>query len=55
MTPSEIKDMRLRAEQSQANAARSVCVTERTWQRYEAGTTKMPLGLIRLYKLLTKD
>lgn len=51
MSPDELKLLRLSAKLSVTEAARSVCVSDRTWQRYESGDRKIPDGVVELFKI----
>lgn len=53
-TGAEIRQTREEAGQTQAEAAASILVATKTWQDYELERRKMPPGLFRLYKLLTR-
>ena len=58
-TPSEIKERRMHAMQTQSEAAAVVHVTVTAWQRWEApewakSARVMPLGLWELYCLRTE-
>lgn len=53
-TGAQIRQTREKAEQTQTEAAQSIQVALRTWQDYEGERRKMPPGLFRLYKLLTR-
>ena len=51
MTPEEVKALRQSAGLSISQAARSVQITDRSWQRYESGERKAPAGLVELFCL----
>jgi DNA-binding transcriptional regulator YiaG len=51
MKPEAIKEMREKAGLSAAQAARSVQIADRSWQRYESGDRKIPPGLVELFCL----
>lgn len=50
-TPDEVKIAREAAGLTQVEAARLIYVTERAWQRYEAGERQMPAGYWELFLL----
>lgn len=51
ITPEEIRNLRKQAGLTQAEAAKLVCGAARTWQDWEAGTTKMHPGLYKLFNI----
>lgn len=51
MNPLEIRKQRNRAGLSVAEAARMVCVSDRTWRRWEDGTRTMPEGAWELFQI----
>lgn len=53
MKSDQVKDMRVSVGLSISQAARVVGVSDRTWQRYEQGTRKMPAPVIELFKIKT--
>jgi DNA-binding transcriptional regulator YiaG len=54
MEAAELKKLRNHLGLSVTQASRQVEVSARSWQRWEAGTQKMPAGALRLFKLLNK-
>ena len=50
-TPDEIRQARLRAGLTQAQAAELIHVTTRAWKYYEAGQRAMPLAYWELFTL----
>ncbi|AYN20041.1 helix-turn-helix domain-containing protein [Alcaligenes aquatilis] len=52
-TVTAIRDARVAAELTQTEAAQTVRVSLRTWQRWEAGDRTMPTGLFELFMLKT--
>jgi len=52
MTGAELKRKRKELNLSLAQAARQVEVSPRTWARWEAGDQEIPLGAVKLFKLL---
>ena len=52
MTGAELKALREELNLSRAKASRQVEVSERTWAQWEAGTQKMPAGVIKRFRLL---
>jgi len=54
MGGAELKALRKKLGLSLAQAARQVEVSPRTWARWEAGDQAIPLGAIKLFKLLNK-
>ena len=52
MTGAELKALREELNLSRAKASRQVEVSERTWARWDAGTQKMPAGVIKRFRLL---
>lgn len=53
--PVQVFDARIDAGQSQKQAAETVYVTPRQWQRYEHGDSKIPLAVWELYLLKTNQ
>ena len=53
MTPAEIKQLRLAANQTQTQAAELIGSTLSGWQKWESGVYSMHAGLIELYQLKT--
>tara|TARA_R100000988_G_scaffold16182_1_gene7989 strand:+ start:1641 stop:1925 length:285 start_codon:yes stop_codon:yes gene_type:complete len=49
-----IKNHRLRAQLTQKESAKMVCVTQATWARWEKEHTRMPAGLWKLFIIETK-
>jgi DNA-binding transcriptional regulator YiaG len=54
MNSDQVKQMRQQSGLSISQAARLVCVSDRTWQRYEQGTRQMPEPVLELFCLKTK-
>jgi len=54
MTGSELKLLRKQLGLSLAVASRQVETSVSTWCRWESGKQKIPLGAIKLFKLLNK-
>jgi DNA-binding XRE family transcriptional regulator len=52
-TPSEVRERREYAKQTQPQMADALYVTERAVRHWEKGRSEMPLGLYHLYCLLT--
>lgn len=52
-TTEQIKNARLDAGHTQSQAANVVYTNLRTWQRWESGTSVIPLGLWELYLIKT--
>lgn len=52
MTGSELKALRKSLGLSLAKASQQVEVSARTWCRWEAGSQPIPLGAIKLFKML---
>ncbi len=50
----EIKNTRVLAELTQAQAADLLAVNIRTWRRWENGERKMPSYAFRLFSILTQ-
>lgn len=53
MDSSEIRRLRKESGLSVSQAARLVKVSDRTWQRYEQGTRKVPEPVIELFRIKT--
>jgi len=51
MDPLAIRKKRNAHQLSVAECARIVCVSDRTWRRWEDGTRKMPEGALELFVL----
>lgn len=52
-TVAAIRDARIMADLTQTEAAQTVRVSLRAWQRWEAGDRAMPPGLFELFMLKT--
>jgi len=52
-TVTAIRDARIAADLTQTEAAQTVRVSLRAWQRWEAGDRTMPPGLFELFMLKT--
>lgn len=52
-TGAVIRDARIAADLTQTEAAQTVRVSLRAWQRWEAGDRTMPPGLFELFMLKT--
>jgi len=52
MTSSELKELRKSLGLSLAKASRQVEVSARTWCRWESGKQDIPLGSIKLFKMI---
>jgi predicted transcriptional regulator len=51
MNSESVRALREKAGLSVAQAARSVQIADRSWQRYESGDRKIPPGLVELFCL----
>lgn len=50
-TAAEIRDLRQRADLTQAEAATLVHANARSWRYWEAGSVRMPVGLWELFRI----
>ena len=55
MTHTELKAKRKAAGLSVTDAARLVHVSDRTWQRYEAGNQPIPGAIVELFEIKTRN
>jgi len=53
--PEEIRTARLRAGLTQVEAAKWVGVTSRTWQRWEAGESRIPKAVLMVLERLVES
>jgi DNA-binding transcriptional regulator YiaG len=53
--PEEIRAARLRAGLTQVEAAKWVGVTSRTWQRWEAGHSRIPKAVLMVLERLVES
>jgi DNA-binding transcriptional regulator YiaG len=49
LQPEDVKKLREQAGLSVAMAARTVQISDRSWQRYESGDRQIPPGLVELF------
>ena len=54
MTGAELKTLRKKLGLSLAQASRQVEVSARTWARWESGAQAIPLGALKLFRILNK-
>ena len=54
MTSEQVKKMRQDAGLSIAAAARCVSIAERSWQRYEDGSRRVPMAVVELFCIKNK-
>lgn len=54
MTGAQLKALRKKLGLSLAQASRQVEVSARTWARWESGVQEIPLGALKLFRILNK-